>query len=62
MKHFQPILARVVSWAARRICRLHFALQRRRTRAALASLSPYELRDIGLSHADGALVREASCT
>ena len=62
MNQLHTLVARAVNSIQRRICRIRLGIQRRRDRAELASLSGYELWDIGLSHPDSAPVRQDCCS
>jgi uncharacterized protein YjiS (DUF1127 family) len=62
MNRIHALVGRSVRWVELALCRVRLAVQRRRDRAELASLSSYELRDIGMSHADAIPVRAACCS
>ena len=62
MNQLHALVGRSVEWVELAMCRLRLALQRGRDRAELANLSSYQLRDIGMSHADAVPVRAVCCS
>ena len=61
MNQLHAMVGRSVSWAEHAMCRVRLALGRQRDRVEVASLSSYELRDIGMSHSDAIPTRAICC-